>query len=439
MEAISIWRKDEPKLARPALEGSIRADAAVIGGGIAGLLTAHELTRRGVDCVVLEQNEICGGVTKNTTAKITSQHGLIYAKLIRSKGIEAARQYLEANENAVREYAKLCGGIDCDFERADSYVYTSSDRRKIEDEVRAVVDLGGNAEFTEHIEPPVSCLGAVRFKNQARVNPMKLLRHIAENLKIYEHTRVAEVSGGRVITDGGEVRCKKVIVATHFPFINRHGLYFMKMHQSRSYVLALENAAVPKGMYIDENPDGFSFRGQGELLLFGGGGGRTGKPCGGYDKLEKAYPRLYPEASAVYRWAAQDCITLDGIPYIGAYSGNTPDLLVAAGFNKWGMTSAMTAALLLSDMVTGRKNELESLFSPSRFSFNKRFFANAAQSAAGLCRPTTKRCSHLGCALSYNRQEHTWDCACHGSRFDENGAVIDNPAVKDIEIKQPRE
>lgn len=436
MDSISIWTKDALRLNCGALEGSINTDAAVIGGGIAGLLTAYELTRRGVDCIVLEQNEICGGVTKNTTAKITSQHGLIYDKLIRTKGGEAAGQYLEANENAVRAYTELCSGIDCDFELKDAYVYTTSDRRKIEDEVQAVIDLGGDAEFTENIELPVSSLGAVRFKNQAQFNPLKFLKYIAEGLKIYEHTKVSGVAGNTVITGNGEVHCKKIIVTTHFPFINRHGLYFMKMYQQRSYVLALENAAVPNGMYIDESPGGFSLRGQEKLLLFGGGGGRTGKPCGGYERLEKAYPQLYPNAAAVQRWATQDCMTLDGVPYIGVYSKSTPDMLVATGFNKWGMTSAMVAAQLLADLVSGRKNEFELLFAPDRFSLNKQFLVNSVQSVAGLFSLKTKRCSHLGCALSYNRQEHTWDCACHGSRFDENGAVINNPAKKDIDIKQ---
>ena len=207
--------------------------------------------------------------------------------------------------------------------------------------------------------------------------------------------------------------------------------YYLKMHQHRSYVIALKNAQKIDGMYVDENDKGLSFRNYQDVLLLGGAGHRTGKQGGCWQALEGFADKHYPKASIIAKWATQDCITLDSIPYIGQYSKSTPNLFVTTGFNKWGMTSSMVSAMLLSDLVTGKENEFASVFSPSRSIMHPALFSNLGQSLIGLLTPTAPRCPHLGCALKYNREEHSWDCPCHGSRFDENGRVLDNPATDD--------
>lgn len=425
----SVWTQETrlPRFRR--LRGELRTDVLVIGGGLTGLLCAHRLKQMGVETVLVEADTVCGGVTKNTTAKITSQHGLIYRKLVRRFGVERAGMYLACHEAALQEYRRLCGTIACEFTRQSNYIYARSDRRKLEQELRALEAIGFRAEYVERLPLPFPTAGAVCFPGQAQFHPLRFAAGIMEGLTIYEHTPVLKLAPHMAVTDGGSIAAGNIIVCTHFPFLNKHGSYFLKMYQRRSYVLALENAPDVDGMYLDEAEDGLSFRNYGDLLLLGGGGHRTGGQGGGWYALERFAKRCYPGAVEQSRWAAQDCMTLDGVPYIGPYSGRTRGLYVATGFNKWGMTSAMSAAMILADLVTGRDNPYAEVFSPSRTMLRPQLAVNAGTAALHLLTPTARRCPHMGCALKWNPRERTWDCPCHGSRFTETGKLIDNPAT----------
>ena len=417
-----------------SLGENIKSDVLIIGGGIAGLLCAYHLEKAGVSYTLVEADRICSGTTKNTTAKITSQHGLIYSKLVENEGVERARAYLLANEAALSEYRTLARGLDCDFETRDSYIYSLNDRAALEKEMEALSLIGYNAELCDTPELPFDTVGAVKFARQAQFNPLKFLAYIAKGLNIFENTKVRELRGLVAVTDKGEIEAKKIIIATHFPIINKHGAYFVKMYQHRSYVVALEGAGKIDGMYLDESSGGLSLRRYKDLLLLGGGGHRTGKSGGAYQELEAFAKKKFPFASIKYRWAAQDPITLDSMPYIGNYSSATPDVFVITGFNKWGMTSAMLAARIISDSIIGAYNEYSELFSPSRPMRRPEMFKNIFSSAAGLIKPTRPRCPHLGCALTWNSAEHSWDCPCHGSRFSEDGKLLDGPATADLDI-----
>ena len=427
----SIWSETAKHKSFAPLEGTKSTDVLIIGGGIAGILCAYRLKRAGVDCILVEADEICSGITKDTTAKITLSHGLLYDKMIRRFGEEKAKLYAEAQNKAIKEYTHLSRDIDCDFERKDSYVYSLGNRKKIEQEVDALKSLGVRAEVSNAGELPFSVAGAVRVKNQAQFHPLKFLYTIAKDLPIYEHTKVVNLIPHRALTDGGVITFLKLIVATHFPIYNKHGSYFLKLYQHRSYVLALDGAPNLGGMYVDECDTGLSFRTYGDLLLLGGGGHRTGKKGGCWQELEAFAREHYPHAKITAKWATQDCMTLDDIPYIGQYSKNTPDTFVATGFNKWGMTNAMVASNILCDLVQKKENPYAKVFSPARNILRPQLAINAFESTVGLLTPTAPRCPHLGCALKYNSAEHTWDCPCHGSRFDEYGDLIDNPATDD--------
>ncbi len=431
----SIWQKEIKKPEFMPLAGDIKTDVLIIGGGITGILCGYMLKNAGIDSVIAEAKDICGGVTKNTTAKITCHHGAIFDKMIRRYGLEAAELYLRAHQRAVEKYRELAQKIDCDFKDSVSFVYSLTDRKKIEKEVKALNKLKASAVFTNKLPLPVSAVGAVEMKNQAEFHPLKFAYSLAKELKIFENTEILELKEGCAITERGKIRAKKIIVATHFPFINKHGFYFLKLYQHRSYVLALKNTPSLGGIYIDESEKGLSFRGYGDLLLLGGGSHRTGKKGGGWQELSDFAAKNYPNAEEVCRFATQDCKSLDDIAYIGRYSERTPSLYVATGFNKWGMTSSMVAANILTDLIMGKENEYSHIFSPSRGIWHPQLFANIGETTLGLLRPTAPRCSHLGCALKYNKQEHSWDCACHGSRFNEEGRLIDNPATKDIKPK----
>lgn len=425
----SLWRQTAHLPAFPALEGDARTDVLIIGGGLAGILCAYLFQQAGIDYLLLEAENICGKTTQNTTAKITAQHGLCYDRLLRTLGENAARLYLQANLQALERYRALCQNIDCGFQEQDSFVYSLTHRKKLVREAQALQQLGAQARFLPEVPLPFPVAGAVCLPRQAQFHPLQFVAGIAQGLHIYENTRVVELMPGAARTHRGRVQAKRMVVTTHFPFLNKHGGYFLKLYPHRSYMLALRGAPELTGMYVDENPKGLSLRRYGELLILGGGGHRTGKKGGCWQELSAFAQRHFPGAQEAFRWSAQDCMPLDGIPYIGSYSRGTPELFVATGFNKWGMTSSMVAASLLCELIQGRDSPLAPLFSPARSILHPQLAANAAQSLLGLLRPTLPRCPHMGCALHYNRQEHSWDCPCHGSRFEESGRLLEGPAT----------
>ena len=424
----SIWSKSVELPHFPSLKGDVKTDVLIIGGGIAGVLCAHFLKVQGVDYILAEGRSICSGTTKNTTAKITAQHGLIYHKLLESAGAEKAALYLQANQDSVKKYAELCREIDCDFQWKTSYVYSLDNREILENEAEALRKIGFYTEVLDTTGLPFSVAGAVAFENQAQFHPLKFLAETAKNLNIFEHTFVKELKENTAVTDEGSIAFKKAIFATHFPIDNKHGLYFLKLYQHRSYVIALKNAADLEGMYVDEARGGMSFRTYQDLLLIGGGGHRTGKKGGKWQELRDFAWKYYPQAEEVGYWAAQDCMSLDGLPYIGRYSPGMSNCFVATGFQKWGITSSMTAARLLTDMILEKENPYEEVFDPSRNMMKPQLLLNGCEAIKNLFTISSKRCPHMGCALKWNRQEQSWDCPCHGSRFDEDGEVLDNPA-----------
>lgn len=427
----SLWTEERlPSF--PALEGDAETDVLIIGGGLAGLLTARRMAQSGVRTLLIEAETILSGVTMNTTAKITSQHALIYDKLIRAFGKKTARLYYEANEDALSRYRELCRNIPCDFEERDAYVYATSDPEPLKQELAALKRLGIPADYAKSLSLPIPVSGAIRFRHQAQFHPLKFAAVIAKGLNIREHTAALAFEPHAVLTNRGRIRAENIVVATHFPLINKHGGYFLKLYQDRSYVLALKDAPSVDGMYIDAAHGGLSFRTAGECLLIGGGAHRTGKKSRGWKPLEAFARAHYPDAQTVCRWATQDCMTLDGVPYIGPYAAHTPGLYVATGFNKWGMTSSMVAAELLCDLIQGKKNAYAGVFSPARTMLRAQLATNALEATASLLTFTKPRCPHMGCALKWNAQEHSWDCPCHGSRFGEDGKLLNNPATGNL-------
>ena len=471
----SIWRETCEIEKRKPLNENIETEIAVIGAGMTGILTAYYLQKEGRKVVVLEAKEIGSGQTQNTTAKVTSQHGLIYHSLLKQYGKEKAQQYALANETAIYEYQNIITDlrIDCDFEHKTSYIYSKS-RKELEEEAKAASLLGLPAVLTkEELPLPFPVWGAVEFQNQAQFHPLKFLKAISKTIRIYEHTKVEKVEQHKIITKQGSVKAEKIIFACHFPFIDFPGMYFARMHQERSYVLALKYAPQVNGMYMGAEKGDYSFRNYGEYLLLGGMGHRTGKNAGSYEALQNTAKKWFPNSQEICRWSAQDCMTLDKIPYIGQYSKKNPDWYVATGFQKWGMTTAMTAALILRDLICGQKVFYKDVFSPSRFSvanlpalvnetghsikgLGKHLFfvpgketedilpgqadvimykgkkVGIYKDMKGEIYAIDIRCPHLGCQLEWNAAELSWDCPCHGSRFDYQGNLLNNPAQKNI-------
>ncbi|MGN0400797.1 MAG: FAD-dependent oxidoreductase [Acetatifactor sp.] len=463
----SLWMEEVHIPRRRAAEGLYQRDVVVIGAGMAGILTAWKLQQAGLKVTVLEADRIAGGQTGRTTAKITSQHGLIYSRLVEEIGWQKAKLYADANQRAIDEFENLIRNqkIDCDFERVPAYLYSRKESGQLLDEARVAAELGISAYFTDSPELPFQTAGAVCFENQACFHPLKFIRSLAEQLEIFEQSPVTVVRGGMVGTERARFLANQVIFATHYPFRNVPGFYFLRQHQERSYVIALERKQAseaqdgagyanrfaegskwPEGMYLCAESDGLSLRSTGDILLLGGNSHRTGKnrQGGAYGSLKAAACKYFPEGRVVAEWSAQDCMPHDGVPFIGRYSVWKSNWYVATGFGKWGMTSSMVTALLLTDMLQGKKNSWEKVFTPQRLrpqSGMANFFSDLAESAAGLTKgffvpwegQTCARCTHMGCKLTWNPDDNSWDCPCHGSRFDADGKLREDPAQRDMD------
>ncbi len=427
-----LWRETVNMPEFKQLEGDHETEVLIIGGGLTGLLCSYMLGKSGVGYMLAEAETVGSGTASGTTAVLTAQHSDIYTKITKKYGKETAKGYLDANLNAVEKYRELSKKFDFDFCDKDSYIYSTEDKRKLEVEAAVVKELGFAAEYEENTELPMETAGAVRFPGMAQMNPLKLAARLAENANIYEHTRITKVKNNTAYFEKGTVKAGKIIIATRFPIINTSGLYPIKLYQKRSFVVALENAPVLKGSYADISDRGIYMRNYGGLLIIGGGDCRTAARNDGFTIVREFADRYFPETREKYAWAAQDCMSLDGIPYIGAYSKSLPDVYVASGFNEWGMSSAMAAASVICDEITDRENEYRRIFSPDRGILTRQTAVNAAETIVNFLYPGTKRCSHLGCSLKKNQQENTWDCPCHGSRFDHQGQLIDGPATRDM-------
>ncbi len=442
----SIWTMTADISGRKPLLDDITTDTVVIGGGMAGILIAYFLEKKGIPTVVLEASRIGSGQTKNTTAKITLQHGPIYHKLIEEIGEKDAKLYAEANRLAIAQFRSLVEDkqIDCMFRECSAYLYSCEDTDMLKKEEEAARRLGICAELTNKTELPFPVKSALRFYDQAVFHPLLFLEKISENITVYEDTKVLEVERteeeNKIITNRASVKAKRVVFAAHYPFINIPGYYFLRLHQERSYVVTLKNTKQMDHMYIGIDKEGFSFRKSGDYLLLGGGGHRTGENTGGgsYQKLRMAAEKWFPECKEITHFSAQDCMPLDDIPYIGQFSASTPDWFVATGFRKWGMTSSMVSAMLISDLIAKGQSPYEEIFTPQRFHLQASagsLAQDGIQSVKGLSKgvfTTTPKCTHMGCALEWNPDELSWDCPCHGSRFDGDGKVIDNPAIEDL-------
>ncbi len=478
----SYWRTEGmgvPRSHRP-LDGR-SVENVIIGGGMAGVLTAYFLQKRGREVLLLERECLGNGQTGGTTAKITAQHGLIYHRLLEDFGIARALQYAHANRQAIGRYAHIIQteGLDCGFRRQTAWLYTRVQQDKLRREGEAADKLGFTVVLAEESELPFEITLAMGFRDQALFQPLRFLYGIAKGLEIHEQTRVTAVRDHAVETDQGCLHAGNIIFACHYPFVDLPGYYFARMHTERSYVLALDHAQKLEGMYLGIDQAGLSMRMDGDRLLLGGVGHRTGdnRSGGSYDLLRLRARELWKNSREVAAWSAQDCMTGDGIPYIGRYSSTRDNWYVATGFNKWGMTSAMAAAERICDLICDGKAPGSDVFSPQRFSpaatlregtvqgvhsiggLARRFFEGPRAEVeqlpsghggiveidgmrTGVYKDPEGRiwavdpvCPHMGCLLEWNPDEKSWDCPCHGSRFDKEGRRINGPAEQDLSKK----
>lgn len=369
------------------LNKDISTDVCIIGAGIFGLTCGYYLSKSGFKVTIVDKSDICKKTTGHTTAKITSQHGLFYSYLIDTYGEQFAKDYLSANEEAIKNIKNIIDteNIKCDFENQSNFVYTTDKLEvvKIKKEVDCVNAIGFPANFVTKTGLPFEIAGGIQFKNQAQFNPIKYTNGLCDcitknNGEIYTNTTVFDIKSNgtdfSMQTVGGTITSKYVILASHYPFINFPGMYFFKMYQSSSYVIGINTKkTLFNGMYITVSEPTYSFRtayynGK-KILLLGGMGHKTGTPTTyeqSYGVLENYAKQLYPNYEVLFRWDTRDCITLDKIPYIGPFSNTTNNFYVGTGFNKWGMTTSNVAANIVCDMILGKQNKYAYIFDSTR-------------------------------------------------------------------------
>lgn len=476
----------------PSLQEDIKTDVVIVGGGITGITTAFLLKEQGLKVVVVEADRILHGTTGHTTAKVTSQHSLIYARTKKQMGEELARQYADANESAIHLVANLVKehNIDCDFSWQPAYMYTNDDKylKDLEDEYQAAASFGIQASLEDKLKMPFPLKLALKFEQQAQFHPLKYLGVLAEKIAgdgsaIYENTPAVNIDkeAGRVITRYGHtITADRIVIASHYPFFDGGGLYFSRIYADKSYIIGIKaEEKFPEGMYINAEIPTRSLRSQpykgGEMILIGGEHHKTGDG----ENLNQHYQNLIDFAhqhfevqEVLYRWSTQDCMTADGLPYTGTLTGKYPNIYLATGFGKWGMTNATASAMIISDLITRGDSPWAPVYNPSRFNLSalgkaalenvdvaKEYISGKFSSLpedVKLAKGEAKEvlvdgqrlgayrddqgelhmvditCTHLGCELKWNDAETTWDCPCHGSRFSPEGDIIEGPAFNHL-------
>ena len=477
----------------PALSANERADVCVVGAGIAGLTTAYLLAQEGADVVVLERAWIGAGETGRTTAHLSTALDHLYAEMESDLGLGGIRAAAASHGTAIDVIEKIVEReqLTCDFARVDGYLFSppGQDPRMLSRELEAARRAWvPGVELLPRAPLPLFDTGpCLRFPNQAQFHPLKYLGGLARacsaaRARIYGDSHVCEIEGGspaqvRTAT-GRTVTAGAVVVATNSP---THGNLPINFKQApyRSYVVAarLRRGSVPRALYWDTG-DPFHYvrlhnaSGEGDTLIVGGEDHRTGEEDDGdrrFAALEQWARERFPIDAVEHRWSGQVMESADGVGLIGRDAVDRPNVYFATGDSGQGMTHGTIAGMLIADLIQGRPNQWQELFDPGRFPVQSgdfyqenlsvvRHYADwltggdvASADALGpgegavIRRGGTKIaayrdldgtltemsavCPHLGCIVSWNSTERSWDCPCHGSRFDARGRSLNGPAT----------
>ena len=488
----SLWLDRAGGGDRPAIQGEAHADVVVVGGGIVGAATALFLADRGATVILVEARTLAGAVTGNSTAKVTALHERPYSRITREVGAEAAQAYAELNLAGVQLAAGLVEhhGIECGLERAPNHLYSETDEAaaEVEAEAEAALAAGLEIALTDECDLPFAIHVAARLDDQIQLDSAALARGIAAAAEaagatIHERSRVRSVSHGnpcRVeLENGSALRAEHVVLATQMPLLDR-GLFFARLRPQASYAVAAPAGDAPRGMYLGIDGRTRSIRshptGDGSRhVIVGGEGHKVGQADGAerYTRLADWLAERFDAAGVTHRWSAHDLMSPDSLPMIGELAPPWPRIVVATGFSKWGLAAGLGAADMLAAALRGQTDERLEVFTPTRLNARAALTdlvkenANVGlQFTAGRLRRSgqgelepgeghivadgvgqvaecrdfegnrhrlSARCTHLGCIVSWNSGDATWDCPCHGSRFAADGAVLNGPASAPLE------
>lgn len=416
-----LWDENNVLRRFPTLTEDKETEVLIIGGGICGILCAYRLYKLGKKVIVIDEGRIGRKKTIRTTAVATCLQDVFYKDL----DFEKAKLFFEANSFAIREFMALSDEFEFDLEKVNSYKY-SDNLEELELEKKCILDIGGNVDIVKK-EFNGKKYNTLVMKDQIHFHPMKLIEGISRTLEIYENTKIFKIKNNIAYSEMFKIKAKDIIVATNYPFMRWKGLFFSKLYQMKSYIIAVQNDKKIPFNAIGSKMGDMYYRTYEDFLVIGGSDEITGSKINGFNKLiESTNERIF------YRWINQDSMTLDKLPYIGKISKN---LYVATGFNMWGMTGSMISSILISDLIRGNNNSWEKVFNPKRhinFKLRMNFFSHSFKE---IIKNRKNKCSHLGCGLVWNEESKSYECPCHGSRYDELGNVIEGPGQEDCKIK----
>lgn len=488
----SLWLAALPASGYPPPTSLRTFDVLVLGGGITGLTTALLLKRRGARVAVLEAGRVGAGVTGNNTAKVTALQATRLSSIRRTRGEEVARAYAVHSAAAVEQVAALAAeeGIDCDLQRraACTVAVQAAALPAVQAEADIAVRAGLPVVMTDGTDLPYPVVGAARLDDQIEFHPVRYALGLAaavdgDGSAVFENTRALRLHESRPVrvdTSQGTLTAADVVVATHYPVWDRGG-YFARLEAMRSYCIAVRPRGGPaRSMSITADSPTWSYRSAGDLQIVCGQGhssGARGVDGGVWSRLEEHAREHWDVEEVTHRWSAQDPVAYDHAPMIGGYTPVSAHLHVATGFAKWGLTGGTMAAGIIADRIAGDGGD--TVFSPHRVSprglptlartnagvaadlVADRLTPGQASSATevpvgearvvrsgtdrtgvyrdgdGTLHAVSMRCTHLGCLVRFNAAEHSWDCPCHGSRFDVTGAVLEGPAVDPLPRRTP--
>lgn len=468
----------------PLYEHKDKTDILIIGGGMTGIMLAYELSRNNNNIILVEANKIGSGVSSKTTAKITTMHNLMYQDIYKIHGKDKTKLYYESQYEAMKHIIEIINKekIKCDLEEVTNYMYATSLEgiKNIDEEYEILKEIGVPIEEIEKIPLNINIEKGLKYNNQFQFNPIKYLKGIVNVIKDkvtilekYKALNFSKQSDGYKVefTNGKKVTANKVYVTTHYPIFNPNGFYFGKLYQEKNYLIAFKTTRDINGIFINtENPVRSlrSYKNIGIMVGNSHTAGNNSDQSNCSDNLMRAVFRFDNDAEILNEWTNQDVMSIDYLPFIGQYSRFTPNMYVATAFHTWGMTNSHLAAMILSS----DQHKYKELYNPLRFSHLKSLLESVkmlGRSLNGLLfsRFKEKRklkeieknngaiityegniyavyndsgkyiflkpnCSHLNCFLKWNKDEKTWDCKCHGSRFNIYGEVITGPAAKSL-------
>lgn len=476
MKNKAIWineTKDNSKKRKLDID---KVDILIIGGGMAGLSTCLNLMESNKKVALIDKDKIGYGITSLSTGKLTIQQGLCYSKLIRLSNYETAYKYYKSQkcalkliDNTINKYS-----IDCDYNTNPSILFTDKVTELLffEEEENFYKKAKIKYKKVENLPNGFPCIYGLMIDNMKTINPYKYLKElkkiIEKKIPIYENVCALSIKKSycryKVKTNRGIISAKKVVAATHYPFFIKPGFIPLRSYIEKSYLIAAKQKDAYDFNAINSNEPIVSMRYYDNHLVIAGNS-HTTKDSDNYidsfNKLKKIYNDSF-NGEIDYYWTNHDIMTNDHLPYIGEVDTN---LFIATGFNKWGLTNGTLAGKIIADLINGKKNEYADLFTLNRKgTFLKTFNAFKNNLSTGKTYIKMKliqknfekvkfskdfatyydgkkeykvynRCPHMGCKLLFNEVDKTWDCPCHGSRYNIKGDVIFGPSNYSIRIK----